>query len=106
MEDKYVNKMNPFADYMNANNPHEIEYFDNPISEEVFDLISEYQDKLQKIAEDYDLDNQEINQTVTEVNTFIDKYADKHMKKWNKYYPQKEEVTSWVKKLKANTTNL
>ena len=77
MEDKYVNKMNPFADYMNANNPHEIEYFDNPISEEVFDLISEYQDKLQKIAEDYDLDNQEINQTVTEVNTFIDKYADK-----------------------------
>ena len=91
MEDKYVNKMNPFADYMNANNPHEIEYFDNPISEEVFDLISEYQDKLQKIAEDYDLDNQEINQTVTEVNTFIDKYADKHMKKW--------EVTSWVRKL-------
>ena len=76
MEDKYVNKMNPFADYMNANNPHEIEYFDNPISEEVFGLISEYQDKLQKIAEDYDLDNQEINQTVTEVNTFIDKCSD------------------------------
>ena len=56
-----------------ANNPHEIEYFDNPISAEVFDLISEYHDKLQKIADDYELDNQAINQAVTEVNTFIDK---------------------------------
>ena len=93
ISDKYINKMDPFADYMSANNPHEIEYFDNPISDEVYDLISEYQDKLQKIAEDYDLDNQEINQTVKKVNTFIDKYSDKHMKKWNKYYPQKE-VTS------------
>jgi hypothetical protein len=51
-----------------------MEYFDNPISDEVYDVFVVYYNSLAKIAEEYDLDNREINQTVAEVNAFIDKH--------------------------------
>ena len=66
-------------------------WFDEDIDKKESDNRRQSEARLEQ--KDYDLDNQEINQTVKKVNTFIDKYSDKHMKKWNKYYPQKE-VTS------------
>ena len=68
----YINKIDELADYMNKANPYEMEYFDNPISDEVYDVFVVYYNSLAKIAEEYDLDNREINQTVAEVNAFID----------------------------------
>ena len=70
----YINKINEVSDYMNKFNPHEMEYFNNPISDEVYDVFAVYYNSLAKIAEEYDLDNREINQTVAEVNAFIDKH--------------------------------
>ena len=70
----YINKIDELADYMDKANPHEMEYFDNPISDEVYDVFVVYYNSLAKIAEEYDLDNREINQTVAEVNAFIDKH--------------------------------
>mgnify|MGYP003678034987 FL=1 len=70
----YINKIDELADYMNKANPYEMEYFDNPISDEVYDVFVVYYNSLAKIAEEYDLDNREINQTVAEVNAFIDKH--------------------------------
>tara|TARA_R100000781_G_scaffold80072_1_gene49446 strand:+ start:274 stop:549 length:276 start_codon:yes stop_codon:yes gene_type:complete len=81
---KYIDRVSLLADFMSEHNPFEIEYFDNPISDEVFHAISEYQDKLQKIAEDYDLDNQDLEKVQLEVNAFIKKYSDKQLKKWSK----------------------
>ena len=59
---------------MNKANPYEMEYFDNPISDEVYATLVTYHESLANIAEEYDLDNREINQTVAEVNAFIDKH--------------------------------
>ena len=59
---------------MNKFNPHEMEYFNNPISDEVYDVFAVYYNSLAKIAEEYDLDNDDVGMFLKEVNAFIDKH--------------------------------
>ena len=46
----YINKIDELADYMDKANPHEMEYFDNPISDEVYAALVTYHESLAKIA--------------------------------------------------------
>jgi hypothetical protein len=77
---KYINKIDILADHMEKANPFEVEYFDNPISDEVYKTLVAYHESLAKIAEDYDLDNQDLCMFIAEVNAFIDRYTTKEGK--------------------------
>jgi flagellum-specific peptidoglycan hydrolase FlgJ len=70
----YINKIDELADYMDKANPHQMEYFDNPISDEVYAALVTYHESLAKIAEEYDLDNDDVGMFLKEVNAFIDKH--------------------------------
>ena len=52
----------------------------DPFEDEIYEALHKYESDLQKIAEDYDLTNEDINKSVISVNTTINKLSQSQKK--------------------------
>jgi len=79
----YINRLEMLMDRLVELDPFDLceeNLFPNPIEDEIYEALHKYESDLQKIAEDYDLTNEDINKSVISVNTTINKLSQSQKK--------------------------